>query len=204
MLTSETLHKHTYLHRIPAGFKLLALALGSVVLMYLPLTALMAACAILIIIALSLGQNALLKLLRFLRAFWLIFALILALQIVVGAWFEGLVTIVRLLTMLALAHLVTLTTPMQAMMGALMPLFQPLERFGFRSKRLAIMVTLTIRFIPLLVELWTIRSEAWRARSTRRVPLRLVALLVSDALRLGDHIAEALEARGFEAHNRIK
>ncbi len=199
MLSSETLPHSTYLHRVATGYKLAMLAILSVIVMQLPLLGVMCFCTLLIGVSLSLKQGAVMKLLRFIKTFWFIFALLMTLQVIIGEWLEGVTTILRLIALLSLAHLVTLTTSMQSMMITLMRIFAPLERFGFRSKRLSLAITLTIRFIPVLVSVWHMRCEAWRARTNKRIPLKLVALLVTDALRLADHIAEALEARGFES-----
>jgi biotin transport system permease protein len=45
---------------------------------------------------------------------------------------------------------------------------------------------------------WRAREEAWKARTQRRVPLRLVAAFVADILQLADRVADALDARGFD------
>jgi biotin transport system permease protein len=53
--------------------------------------------------------------------------------------------------------------------------------------------------VPVLLANWQARAEAWRARTGRRVSIRLVAPFVAETLRLADQVGEALDARGFDA-----
>ena len=62
----------------------------------------------------------------------------------------------------------------------------------------ALAVALVMRFVPVLLTRWRAREEAWKARTRRRVPLTLVAAFLADILQLADHVAEALDARGFD------
>ena len=63
---------------------------------------------------------------------------------------------------------------------------------------MALAVALVLRFVPVLLMRWRAREEAWKARTHRRVPLRLVAAFVADILQFADGVAEALDARGFD------
>jgi biotin transport system permease protein len=110
--------------------------------------------------------------------------------------------VLRLAAMMLLADLVAATTTVTAMMEAIVPVLAPLRYVGLRPKRLALGVALVLRFVPVMLDGWRARNEAWRARSGRRVPLRLVASFLADAMRLADQAGEALDARGFDAGPR--
>jgi biotin transport system permease protein len=114
----------------------------------------------------------------------------------------GALVLARLALMVLLADLVTMTTTMDALLDALAPVFRPLRFVGLRPRRLALSVALVLRFVPALLAGWRAREEAWRARSRGHIPLHLIALHLIDAVRLADRVAEALDARGFEATDR--
>lgn len=187
----------TWLHRWPAGAKLLTLAAGS--LLALPLSdwrALLVGCGAVSLIYLSLGRagrhrwfalRALLPLVLGLGVF----------QAVIMTWQDGLVSVCRILLMVMLADLVTATTPMQAMMRAVMPLLSPLRFIGLRPERLALAVALVIRFIPVLFAQWQSQRDAWMARSNRSPGIKLVVPFMSEALKRTDQIADSIAARKY-------
>lgn len=114
---------------------------------------------------------------------------------------------VRLVVLILIGSVLTLTTPPVALTDALAWLGRPLRRLRVPSDELALMVTIALRFIPtLLVELDTI-MRAQRARGAdfshggpvRRaralVPVLVPLFLVS--FRRADDLALAMEARCY-------
>lgn len=187
----------TVLHRLPAGLKLSALLLAAVAFLSVSDWRIVtAAIAFAILAYLCLGWHCMRRLVM-LRPLLPLFAVLGALQL----WFSGFdaaaLTIGRLLLMILLADLVTMSTSMQQIMDALEPLFSPMKRLGLRTERFTFSVSLVIRLVPSLLESWRRREEAWRARTGRRPSLVLIRPFLADVLRNGEHIAEALDARGF-------
>ena len=122
---------------------------------------------------------------------------------VVGLWHlwtgdirGGLVVILRMITAVSAANLVTMTTRLDDMMAVVERIARPLARFGLPAKTLALAVALVIRFIPVMLERHAQITDAWRARSTRRAGWRVVLPTILAALDDADHMAEALRARG--------
>ncbi|WP_455373687.1 energy-coupling factor transporter transmembrane component T family protein [Limibacillus halophilus] len=195
-MISLYLSGRSWLHGVPAGVKLLALvaitlvivpladpwamagALGGVLLVYASLPA-------------AWGVTW-----RLLRPLLVLMAVIFALYYWSGQLQAGALVMLRILTLVLLANLVTLTTRVDEMMAALLPLFRPLKVFGLSPRRLSLMVALAIRFVPLLFERFTELAEAWRARSPRRPSWRLIAPFSVRTLTMSDQVAEALTARG--------
>jgi biotin transport system permease protein len=187
----------TWLHRIGAGHKLLALAVISIGFTQLTdwRSLLAAAAAVLALYLLTILGHW-----KRLRLYAPLLPLLLgigALQAYASGWESAIASVARLVVMILLADLVTATTPMLAMMDALAPVLRPLRRIGVDENQVSLAVALVIRFIPVLLNEWTKRGEAWRARTGRRPPLRLLAPFAADVLRLADHVAEALDSRGF-------
>lgn len=189
----------TWLHRIGAGPKLLGLAVLSVLLGWTSEWPVLFVACILILGVYAFTIPAAGTRLKLYRPLAPLLIGIAVLQIFTSGWEMALATLLRLVAMMALADLITATTPMLAMMDALQPLFRLLRPLGLDERRLSLAVALMLRFIPVIMSEWGKREEAWRARTGRRPPLRLIAPFLADVLRLADHAAEALTARGFEA-----
>lgn len=184
------------LHRLPAGVKLAGLMAISMALYPVdqPLWLLP---VLLLSVAgyASLGPGGLQRL-TLVKPVLPFLLLILAFQTWTQGWADGLVMLQRILIMVLLANLVTLTTPMDAMMAAAMPLLRPLRWIGVAPHRIAFAVALLVRFVPVLMALTASLLEAWRARGGGRRQWRLAVPLLINAIRLSDHVAEALAARG--------
>ncbi|WP_018389665.1 energy-coupling factor transporter transmembrane protein EcfT [Ancylobacter sp. FA202] len=195
-MISLYLAQRTWLHGVPAGWKLLALALLSLIAAPLDSLPVMAGllAAVLLLYA-SLGKAALAQI-ALLRPLWPLFAILLAFHWWNGDVAAGLVVLARILAMVLLANAVTMTTRMDAMMDAVEPLLAPLAWFGGSPRAVALAVAMMIRFVPLLFALWEALNESWRARTGKRGGWRLLAPFCIQTLRLSHHTAEALAARG--------
>ncbi|MCH8550773.1 MAG: energy-coupling factor transporter transmembrane protein EcfT [Natronospirillum sp.] len=185
-----------WLHRWPAGLKLLVLALASIGLYFVSIAhwVLFALLGVLSLYA-SLGRPAL-RQLRLLRPLLLLFALMFLVQWWSVGLEAGLTLVLRMCTLILLANLVTLTTRMDAMMDAISPLLAPLRLIRVEPARIAFAVALVIRFVPVLLSQLHSLREAWNARGGGRQLWRLAIPMTLQAIRLSDHVAEGLAARG--------
>lgn len=195
-MISLYLARQSWLHRWPAGAKLGGLALISIALYFVshPLLMALPLVGVLTIYA-SLGTQALRQLVL-LRPLLFLFAAMFLVQWWTVGLSAGLVLVLRMATLVLLANLVTLTTRMDAMMTAVTPILRPLQWVGVDPKRIAFAVALLIRFIPVLMATLHSLREAWRARGGGRQVWRLAIPMTIQAIRLSDHVAEALAARG--------
>lgn len=123
--------------------------------------------------------------------------------LVVAAWHlwtleiePGAVIILRLITTVALANLVTMTTHLSDLIDAVHFLARPFQRLGLNTKALELSIALVIRMTPVLIAKGQNLSWAWRARSNRRSGWRIILPFTVLALDDADHVAEALRARG--------
>ncbi len=187
----------TFAHDIPAGPKLAALGLVTVTLFAmtspLPLATALAALSIAI---LSCGRPFSIALLRSLRPLWP-FLMVLALwHLWLGDVAGGFAIGLRMITAVAAASFVTMTTPLAEMLALFQRLLSPLTRLGLNPKALALALALMIRFIPVMLDRFEILSHAWRARSPRRIGWHVVMPATLAALDDATHVAEALRARG--------
>ncbi|QHO71223.1 hypothetical protein BHD05_14205 [Marisediminicola antarctica] len=104
----------------------------------------------------------------------------------------------RVLTVIVLAALITLTTRIPDLLDATERSLAPLRRFGVNPSSIGLLLAMTITAIPVIAGFAASIREAQRARG---VPLRIgtfvVPLLVM-ALKHSDDLADALVARGVE------
>jgi energy-coupling factor transport system permease protein len=118
-----------------------------------------------------------------------------------GAFFS-----LRLAVVVLTASLMTLTTQPLELTQGLERLLSPLSRFGFPAHELAMMVTISLRFIPVLVDEAERLRKAQLARGadfgggpirrTRSLIPLLVPLFVS-AFERADRLALAMESRCY-------
>jgi biotin transport system permease protein len=183
-------------HRLPAGAKLAALCLSTILLFALksPLTLGLALLAVLALIA-SGGPAFLATSLRMLRPLWP-FVLVVALW---HLWLRdpagGAVVILRMLTAVAAANFVTMTTRLSGMIAVIERLARPLAPL-LPPRRLALAIALVLRFLPVMLERSARIGESWKARSARRPGWRLLVPVSLAALDDAEQVADALRARG--------
>jgi len=190
-----TLPAETWLHRWPAGVKLMLLAAASLMILPLhdplPLAALTAAAALL---TASLGRAAL-KRLALIRPLVPLIVILVAVHAVLGDVTTGLTVSLRIVLMIWLASLVTMTTRLDDMVGAIGVVLRPLRFAGARERDIALAVALVIRFTPYLFAEWRRLADTWRARTGRRPGWRLIAPFCVRVLAAADAVGEALTAR---------
>ncbi len=119
-----------------------------------------------------------------------------------GAFF-----VVRLAAVIVAASLLTLTTSPMQLTGGLERLFRPLQRFGFPAGDLAMMISIALRFIPVLVDEAERLRKAQLARGAdfggnplRRIKnlIPLLAPLFVSAFDRADRLALAMESRCYQ------
>lgn len=102
----------------------------------------------------------------------------------------------RIVALVALANLITMTTRLDQMISIVTRLLGPFARLGLPVGAIGLSVAMVIRFTPQLAALLGQLREAWRARSQRRAGVRLAVPLVLLALDDADRVGEAIRARG--------
>ena len=194
----------TWLHHVPAGLKLIFLAAASVLLLPADDIGLLgASCLTFTACFASLGLPGRRRLWGLTKTAGLLALLIGAFQFafsysdlgLINAGRVALVSALRLLSLILLADLVSVTTPTAAMLNAIRRLLSPLEKMGLSVQRLAVGIGLMIRMAGLLRERLALVSQAIQARTGRRAGVKAVAPLIRQLGPLNQQLAEALYAR---------
>ncbi|WP_386628547.1 energy-coupling factor transporter transmembrane component T family protein [Sulfitobacter geojensis] len=187
----------TAAHYWPAGTKMAGLCVATFVLFFIQSLALH-----LFILAVVIGAYALpgpvffYAGLRLLRILWPYIAIVMIWHLWIGNPDDGLRITLRMVSAVALANLVTMSTKLSDMIGVVDFVTAPLRRFGLNPKVLALSIALVIRMTPVLLEKGGLLVQSWRARSKSNSSWRIILPFTLLALDDADHIAEALRARG--------
>jgi biotin transport system permease protein len=190
-------------HRTPAGGKLLGLAALSVLLFTVPTLPVVGGALIsVVLLAVAAARLPAAVLGRQARAvmWWLVALFVLHSLITDVA--TGTLTVVRLLTLVLAAAVVTATTRVTEMVAVVERVCGPLRWVGVRPARIGLVIAMALRFIPLISERADRIREAQAARGGSARGLRgltttVVPLLVQ-VLQLAHTVSEALDARGAD------
>ena len=183
-------------HRMPAGAKLLVLAMCCIVVTVWESAVPVVALAVLCVagyLASGLGAAELGRQLWHCR--WIALFMVFA-QIWFQTWQHTLLTTSRIVLLVVLAALVTATTKTEDTLDVIMWLCRPLERFGVSTERIGLMFALVIAAVPLVSANARAVGEAAASRGSRSIVAMASALVVM-SLKQADDLADSLSARGF-------
>lgn len=197
----------SWLHRLWPGAKLAALAgVGTVLFLResLPLSAGVLAVALMLYAVARIPAGLVWAQLR--PLIWVL-AILFAVQWLIDGLPMAIFMITRLVVLILLAALVTLTTRSADMIDTLTRALSPLRLIGVDPARVSLALSLALRFIPVLGTITEDVREAQRARGLDRSVIALAVPVILRLLRMADEIAEAIDARGYdpgEAKVRIR
>ena len=203
-MLSLYLSRVTWLHRIPAEWKLVSLAIASVAL--LPTqsaTVLMVATVLGIAGFLSLGRPGRRRLANLLRTAGLLAAFIGLFQFIVvagelgprDALLAAIISVLRLLSLVLLADLISVTTPLGKMLNVMGKLLGPLKLLGVGTGRLALVVGLMVRSASLHRQHFQTMADAYRARVGKSGGIRVIVPLIRQAVNANQAMADTLTSR---------
>ena len=183
-------------HRQAAGMKLVVLAVATTGL-FLDASPWVLAGALLATggLYLSAGTGFARSGLRLLWPLWPFVAVVGLWHLWTGEVVQGAAILLRMVTAVALANFVTMTTRLSDMLAVFERLARPLAPI-LPPRRLALAFALVIRFIPVMLERMALIRQSWAARSPRSPRWRVMVPATLAALEDADRVAEALRARG--------
>ena len=196
MIGSLYLPGNTWLHRVRAGLKLAVLAIGSTALMWVHSPSLLLVACALVCLSVRWAGASLQQVWQQLRPLvWLLFVLG-GLSVWAHGVLQAFEMILRLLTLVLAALVVSMTTPLTQMMQVVAWLLKPFQRLGWvDADKVALGFGLTMRLIPELGVQWQEIREAQLARGLTPSPLTMGVPMLLRTLRRADEIAEAIDAR---------
>lgn len=186
------------LHRVPPGVKLIVLAVAGTVLAFTDSPWVMGAALALTWLGYALARVSNRRLLAVLRPMaWLLAPLFLV-QGLMHSWVLAFAVVGRIVTLVALANLVTVTTTNEAMIAVITRALKPFRVVGVHPAKVAFAISLSLRFLPVIGGLAQEVRDAQRARGLGNNPLALALPLLVRTLRMASDVTEAIEARSTQ------
>lgn len=198
MLTSTFRPGTSLLHRSGAGVKLLGLLVFSTVLVALqsPLTVVIGCVLVAGLYGLGgFGPRTLAAQVWPLR--WFVLCL-LPFQWWTAGWQVAVTVVGTLVVAVAGAALVSLTTRVTDLLDVIERMLGPARALGVDPERVALLLALTIRAVPVIAGTLHEARDARRARGLERSTRALVTPIVVRTIRHADRVGEALAARGID------
>lgn len=185
----------TWLHRVPAGVKLIFFAVLGSVQFLLDSGAVLGISALICgLLFASLGRATY-------PARKLVLSVLLAGLLIMAfhSWMQqpmlGLVSALRLFSAALLGISLTLTTRSRDLLSVFERLLSPLQRVGIRTERLALQLAMMLRFTEHFFVVWKRLDDAHRIRTGKAGGLKILAPLTIKMLISARHVADALELR---------
>lgn len=184
--------------RLPAGVKFFILCIFSIGLFFISDPYLMAAFTLVIAGFYPLADFSPLKILKVLQPLWWVIGLTMIFQIFIVSPPVMFTVVLRLIALILLAALVTLTTPTAQMLETFERIFQPLKFIGINPAKISLTLALTLRFIPVFQRIFNDVRQAQKARGLEKSVIALVIPVAVRMFKMSDDVAAAIEARGYE------
>lgn len=185
----------TWLHAVPAAWKLVFLLLLSTGVFWLSNPAWLAAvCLLCCGLFASLGR-AVTSGRRLLQSLLIAVLLLLGFHALMQQAMVGLISVLRLTSATLMSIALTLTTRSADLQDVLERLLAPLQRFGVRSSRFALQLALMLRFVEHFFVVWKRLDDSHRLRTGKAGGLRLLAPLTIQMLQAAKRVADTLAVR---------
>lgn len=121
-----------------------------------------------------------------------------AAQIVFGSLQRGAVFGVRILVAVLLASLLTYTTRSSDMLDFFGKVLAPLRHIGVSPWRASLVLSLTVRAVPMLASSSTMAREAFLARGQKAAGYEIVVPVIVGLIQSAEAIGDAISARSLE------
>lgn len=196
MLSFES-HVKTPWHNVPVVWKLLCVCLCSLLLFVFSSVVVqvfaLSGCCLLYLI----GGSEFFKLgVRRLYFLWPFLLIIIIWHLLSATVAQGAGIALRLITIVALSNLMTMTSTLTELMDLIKRALMPLRKLGVNTRPVEIAVALVVRFTPVLIGKGAALIDAWRLRSLKKPSWRVVFPISLVAIDDAERVAEALKARG--------
>lgn len=187
----------TWLHRLPAGAKVAGLfGCGvAVVLLRGPLTA---ALGLLVAAAVLASSGARIRsTLLGLRALIVSLVLLGAFHVWQNGWTRAVEVVADLMALVLLATALTVATPVDEVLDAVVRGLRPLRRLGVDPEKVGLAFSLMLRAIPTTLTIAQETRDAALARGLQRDPRALLTPMVIRVVAHAHETGDALHARGI-------
>ncbi|UNE54876.1 energy-coupling factor transporter transmembrane component T family protein [Bartonella machadoae] len=198
------LPRDTLIHRLKPEIKLVFLTLCGTIIFMVSSISVLSLFLLFVALLYRIAKIPFNKVLKQLKSMSLFLLLIFVFQVIFKSWLTGFEVILRLIFLVFLASLVSFTTKVSDMVSTIETWIQPLRCFGINPSKFSMVLSMAIRFIPVVSEKFNEVREAQRARGFETNITALATPLIIRTIRMASEVAEALEARSYDAHSDDK
>lgn len=207
-------YRNSLMHRLDPRVKLLqTIALSSLVF-FIDGAVKILAFSFLAIAVVLLSKIGVKELIKSLKPFYLIFVFILAMYVIFSKdrLLEGIASVWRFLMLIILSFALTFTTSASDLVAAVEKLAKPLKFLNIKPRNIAMMISATIRFIPVMfLNLERIKDSMLARladfRKLRHIKIIMLALLermLKSASNLSDAAQSRLYSENAESSKALK
>ncbi|WP_332065391.1 energy-coupling factor transporter transmembrane component T family protein [Bartonella sp. CB189] len=189
---------NTFIHRLRPGVKVVFLVVCTSIIFMVSSIPLLSLFLLLVILLYAIARIPFNNILMQLKSMSLFLGFIFILQVIFYNWLLGVEVILRLITLVLLALLVSLTTKVSDMVNSIETGLRPFQCCGINPSKFSIVLSMAIRFIPVISEKFHEVREAQRARGFETNIFALAVPLIIRTIKMAEEVAEALDARSYD------
>ena len=187
----------TFLHRTPAGVKVVALTTLSVLTVVVRSPVTSGAIVVLAVVLLLVARVRAGSVGRTLRGLLVVMTLLAAYQTWQRGWAHAFTVVGALVALVLLATVLTVTTQVDEMVDTLTRALRPFRRLGVNPDLVALAFSLMVRGIPATLEIARETRQAALARGLDREPRAMLTPMVIRVVAHARATGDALHARGI-------
>lgn len=192
------IHRQSVIHNLPAGMKILILLVGGTAVFLIDNFYSVAGVLLGIVALYFVARIPLSILFAQVRPVFWIFLLVFLFQLFTRDVLFASMVVTRFCALLLLASLVTLTTPVSAMIEAIEKGIGWLRWVGINPAKVSLGLSLALRFIPVVAKITSEVREAQRVRGLEWSVIAIALPVIIRTLKMADDIANAIDARGYD------
>ncbi|USP01837.1 energy-coupling factor transporter transmembrane protein EcfT [Bartonella taylorii] len=191
------LPRDTFIHKLKPSIKLLFFAVCGTTLLMVSSIPFLVFFLLLAALFYKVAKIPFSTVIKQLKSIGFFLVIIFVFQVIFVNWLEGVEVVLRLIILFSLSSLISLTTKVSDMVDSIQAGLQPFRCFGINPSKVTMVISMAIRFIPLLSEKFNEVREAQRARGLNSNIAALAIPLIIKTIRMASEVAEALEARCY-------
>ena len=206
-LFGQYFYKDTLLHKLDPRLKVLSVVFLSVFLFFLDTYLSFMLTSVIIILLIIISKIRFIILARNLRPFLFFFAFILLMYFLFtpNKIEQGIMTVWRFSLLIIIASLLTFSTSVSQLVYAVEKLFAPLKLIMISPRNIAVMISTTIRFVPLLFQEADKIRDSQKSRCANLKKVKHIVGLIIPLLRKtfdrASNLSDAMESRCYRDNN---
>ncbi|EJF87475.1 hypothetical protein ME1_01077 [Bartonella vinsonii subsp. arupensis OK-94-513] len=198
------LPRDTFVHKIKPSIKLLFLAVCGTTLFMVSSVPMLSFFLLFVALLYGVAKIPFKNVVKQLKSMGLFLVLIFVFQVFCKSWLEGAEVVLRLIILFSLSSLISFTTKVSDMVDTIQAGLRHFRCFGINPSKVSMVISMAIRFIPLLSEKFNEVREAQRARGFDSNIFALAMPLIIRTIKMASEVAEALEARSYDSNTDSK